>query len=209
VRTRAIDPAGVRDAGAFLARVERLDPTALVRLRPHRPGVIALWARLPLGVLVTRLVRSELDIDATVRAAELLAALERGDAALPPRCDIAWRSALPPAALGVGTLIDEVPAEEVRRVSAAAARTVQEAAMRGIGERALRDTLLDQIVMTVISEKDPTLVASVPLRMVQALVRMGFLGADPVRVRQAGPWLGMEATYGAVWYRPASPLTVR
>ena len=45
------------DAGAFLARLVRLDPAALVRLRPAPgPGRTALWALLPCGVLVTRTV---------------------------------------------------------------------------------------------------------------------------------------------------------
>ena len=41
------------DAGAFLARVVRLEDDALVRLRRAGPGV-ELWSWLPLDVLVTR-----------------------------------------------------------------------------------------------------------------------------------------------------------
>jgi hypothetical protein len=44
---------GVADAGAFLARLTRLDPGALVRLRASGERT-ALWGHLPWDVLVTR-----------------------------------------------------------------------------------------------------------------------------------------------------------
>ncbi|HEY7272796.1 MAG TPA: hypothetical protein VH502_08685, partial [Actinoplanes sp.] len=49
---------GVADAGAFLARLTRLDPAALVRLRAAGART-ALWARLPWNVLVTREVAND------------------------------------------------------------------------------------------------------------------------------------------------------
>ena len=44
---------GVADAGAFLARLTRLDPGAPVRLR-GASGRTALWAHLPWDVLASR-----------------------------------------------------------------------------------------------------------------------------------------------------------
>jgi hypothetical protein len=54
----------------------------------------------------------------------------------------------------------------------------------------------------------------VPQRMVQAVVRMGFLGPSEaitasnnmVTVRLATGWIGLDASYGSAWYRPSSPL---
>src|SRR6266508_1910237 len=141
----------VPDVGAFLARLVRRDPEALLRLRPVRAGAVALWGRLPFDVLVTRLVRSDLAEDATVNAAELLRGLERG-------------------------------------------------------ERSLRDELLDHVAL-VVTHGDHR--AEVPVRLVQALARMDFLGADdaaPVRIRRAPGWLGTEGRYGAAWYRTGDAL---
>ena len=44
------------EAAPFLARLTRLDPDALVRLRPAGPDRVVLWGRVPWGVLVTRTV---------------------------------------------------------------------------------------------------------------------------------------------------------
>lgn len=62
--------AGVPDAGAFLARLVRLDPAAPVRLKTSG-GRVALWARLPWDVLVTREVAGHGPDDVTVSAREL------------------------------------------------------------------------------------------------------------------------------------------
>jgi hypothetical protein len=191
-------PEAVPDAGAFLARLVRMDPAALVRFRPVRSGAAEVWARLPFDVLVTRLIRAGLDEDVTVRAAELLDRLERGDPSLPARHDLAWRSPLPP---GPGDVLEAVPGREFRRIAQAAADTMRAAAGRGMGERRLRDELLDHVAMVVSGE---THREEVPVRLVQAVVRMGFLGADesaPVRVRRSGAWLGAEARFGCAWRR--------
>jgi hypothetical protein len=62
------------DAGAFLARVVRLDPSALVRLR-CADGRVVLWSWLPLEVLAVRAVRGDGPADVTVGASALLAAV--------------------------------------------------------------------------------------------------------------------------------------
>ena len=114
---------GVADAGAFLARLTRLDAAAPVRLR--RSGTrTALWARLPWEVLVTREVAGAGPADVTVSAAELLSRLADGDPALPPRRDAQWRWPLPPAG---PTAVESVTAGELSRLAAAAAGPLREA----------------------------------------------------------------------------------
>jgi hypothetical protein len=206
-----IDTGGVADAGAFLARLVRLDANALVRLRPAGPDTVALWARLPFDALVTRPVGAAVGDDVTVRAADLLAAVGTGGA-MPARHDAAWRWPLPPVP---GRTVERLPARELRRVGAAAASTLREAVTSGVrgravGERMLRDALLAHVPIVVTAD-DGTRV-EVPQRLVQAVVRMGFLGDDPndpVQVRVAGAWVGLVATYGAAWHRPAAGLEVR
>ncbi|MER7474459.1 hypothetical protein ABT351_27660, partial [Micromonospora sp. NPDC000018] len=69
----------VADAGAFLARLVRLDRDAPVRLRPTgAAGRTALWGHLPWGVLAVRTVAGDGPGDVTVAAGELLAELAAG-----------------------------------------------------------------------------------------------------------------------------------
>ncbi|MEO3779744.1 hypothetical protein ABGB16_23465 [Micromonospora sp. B11E3] len=226
---------GVADAGAFLARLVRLDPAALVRLRPAaRPGApadadgrTALWGRLPWGVLAVRTVAGAGCGDATVAAAELLSGLAAGGDALPTRRDAQWRWPLPPA---VSRAVETVPAGELWRIAEAAAGTLREAAAHGVagravGQRALRDALLDHVAVVVTPEDPPGPPVEVAQRLVQGLVRMGFLGrpgggpgaaaprragvvAGDVQVRVAGRWVGLVGPYGAVWSQKAADLVV-
>jgi hypothetical protein len=224
-----IDQRDAADAGAYLARVVRLDPAALVRLRPAGGGMLALWARLPFDALVTRTVRAVVEEDATVRAADLLAAVggaaggaaAGGSAAAGSghlaRHDARWRWPLPPSA---GRTVERLPAGELHRVGAAAASTLREAAASGVrgravGERMLRDALLAHVPIVVTAD-DGTRV-EVAQRLVQAVVRMGFLGPvaggevaeGEVEVRLAGAWVGLVAAYGSAWHRPSGGLGVR
>jgi len=204
--------AGVADAGAFLARLTRLDPAAPVRLRSTRSRT-ALWAKLPWDVLVTREVAGDGPGDVTVSAAELLAALARGDAELPPRRDSLWRWPLPSSA---GRAVESVASAELARLAAAAAGTLREVAAEGlagraVGQRAVRDALLDHIALVVTpGDGDPV---DVPQRLIQAVSRMGFLGRADVdggdsRVRVSGRWVGISAPYGVAWLQNVNKLTV-
>jgi hypothetical protein len=206
-------PASVADAGAYLARLVRLDAAALVRLRPAGAGAVELWARLPFEVLVTRRVRADLPGDATVRAADLLGALDAGGGHLPPRHDAQWRWPLPPDS---GRVVERLPAVELHRVGAAAASTLREAVASGVrgravGERVLRDALLDHVPVVVLADDGARV--EVPQRLVQAVVRMGFLGPSPaageVEVRVAGGWVGLAGAFGAGWHRSSRGLAVR
>jgi len=213
-----IGEAGRADAGAFLARLLRLDPNAVVRLRPAGRDRAEIWAMLPFGVLVTRILATAIDSDATVAAAALIDALADPAAAVRRR-DAAWRWPLPPSR---GRVVETVPAEEVARVAAAASQTLRTASEQGVGgrmvgERVVRDALLDHVPIVVTGPTGER--ADVPQRLVQAVVRMGFLGpaaAGPsgsvtfgdnlVTVRLAAAWICLDASYGSAWYRPTSPL---
>ncbi|NLU80821.1 hypothetical protein HCA58_21145 [Micromonospora sp. HNM0581] len=209
----------VTDAGAFLARLVRLERAALVRLRPAAGGVrTALWARLPWEVLAVRTVAGASPGDVTVAADQLLAELAAGRAALPARQDAQWRWALPPA---LSRRVETLPVGELRRLAEAAAGTLREAAQHGVGGRAvgqrvLRDALLDHVAVVVTPDDEPDRPVEVTQRMVQGLVRMGFLGTsrdrsdgDGVQVRAAGRWVGLVGPYGAIWSQKATNLVVR
>jgi hypothetical protein len=189
------------DAGAYLARLLRLDPAAVVRLRPLSQGWAVIWARLPFEVLVSRGLRAAVARDVTVRARELLAAVgERRD--LPAPRDADWRWPLPPPA---AVDVETVPAAEVLRIAAAAADTARAALGTGVGGRAVgsrrvRDALLDHVPIVVDDGSQRT---EVPQRLVQAVVRMGFVTTEgDVVVCRAGAWTGLAGEYGAAWYRP-------
>ena len=203
---------GVPDAGAFLARLTRLDPAAPVRLRTGG-GRVALWARLPWDVLVTREVAGQGPADATVSAGELLAVLARGGDELPTRRDPQWRWPLPPAG---GEIVESVSTAELGRLAAAAAGTLREVsagglAGRSVGQRAVRDALLDHVALVVTPSGGRPV--EVSQRLVQAVSRMGFLGpgeteGPDTRVRVAGNWVGLSAPYGVAWLQTVKKLAV-
>jgi hypothetical protein len=204
--------AGVADAGAFLACLTRFDPQAPVRLR-SAGGRTALWARLPWQVLVTREVDGPGPGDATVRAADLLAVLSRREDTLPARRDADWRWPLPPPG---GAAVETVAGAELTRLATAAAgalRAVTAGGLggRAVGQRAVRDALLDHVAL-VVTPADGRRV-EVPMRLVQAVLRMGFLGPADVdgpetRVCVAGRWVGISAPYGVAWLQSVKELTV-
>lgn len=210
-----IEASGQRDAGAFLARLVRLDPGAVVRLRPASRR-LELWAMLPFRVLVTRAVPlgPASTEDQTVEAAALLATLADASAPPPRRQDHRWRWPLPPSR---GQAVESLPAAEVARVAEAASQTLRVAVTQGVGgravgERVIRDALLDHVPIVVTGAHGERV--EVPQRLVQAMVRMGFLGPsesitasdNTVTVRLAARWIGIDGSYGSAWYRPSSPL---
>lgn len=216
-----LSPPGVADAGAFLARLVRLDTGALVRLRAAGDDRLALWSRLPWSVLVTRTVAGSVSEDATVAARALLGELAAGRSGLPPRLDAKWRWGLPPD--GASRVVETLPAARVRDLGAAAGRALRAAATDGIGgipvgERAVRDALLDHVAIVVQCEAVKNVIPEridIPQRLVQAVLRMGFLrSADdgeerPVRVLVVGKFVGLAGEYGVAWYRPGTGLGLR
>ncbi|HEX6500071.1 MAG TPA: hypothetical protein VF054_13715 [Micromonosporaceae bacterium] len=206
-------PAGLTlaDAGPFLARLTRLDRAALVRLRPAGSDALTLWGRLPWDVLVCRTVPVPSAVDTTLGAADLLTALQSGSPTSPPARDAQWRSPLPP---GAGTQVEVLPAEQVRQLAGAAAATLRAAgtgglAGRPVGERMIRDALLDHVPIVVLADDRRVEVSQ---RLVQGLVRMGFVepdGPGEVRVVVSGGWVGLAGRYGTVWRRADATLALR
>jgi len=202
----------VPDAGPFLVRLVRIDRAALVRLRPAGADRVALWARLPWGVLVTRTVPAGDPVEATVSAAELLAELSAGGDRLPARRDAQWHWPLPGR---TAVTLEAVPAGHVRELGTAAERIVRTGLTRA-GERVVRDAVLDHVAITVTktTSADVDLV-EVPQRLVQAVIRMGFLRRLPsddeptVRVVRSGRFVGLAGEYGTAWYRSGTDLPIR
>jgi hypothetical protein len=199
------EPADAADMASFLGRVVGLDPAALTRLRAGG-GRVTAYVRLPFGVLVSRTVSGSADpVDVTVKAGDLLAALdapgaEDGAVTWPAFQDVRWRAALPPG--GGWRLLDQVPADVIRtlvRAGREALRAVPAGAAASAGE-----TLLDHESLTV-SGAGRT--AVLPLRVISALARMGFLGdggGDVVMVSAAGGWVRLAGAYGSA-YQHESP----
>jgi hypothetical protein len=204
--TAALTLGSPADAGAFLARVVRLDPAALVRVRSGQDAV-ALWAWLNVDVLAVRVVAGTGPGDAVVGAAALLDVL--GPVVpLPARRDTDWRGPLP----GTGfRRLDELPAEVVTRLAAAGERTFRAAVAAGAGRsrsgaRALTDAVLDHVAVAVTGPAGER--ADVPQRAVQTMSSLGFVGGGPVAVDVTPAWLRLAGTYGAVHLRRGGGLAV-
>jgi len=199
---------GRSDAVAFLSRVLRLDPGAVARLRPSGDGALLLWSRLPWGVLVCRTLPAAVTLDRTVSARELLASV---DGELPASRDTDWRWSLPS---GSGEAVERIPAADVLRIGAAAAETLRTAAAEGVGgrpvgSRMLRDALLDHEPIVVTTDAGRRI--PVTQRLVQAVIRMGFVGPGPqdfVDVRISGPWTALACAYGSAWHRGGGSLLI-
>jgi hypothetical protein len=189
------------DVGGFLARLVRIAPASVVRLRPPPPGAAVgpgetrIWAFLPFQVLVNRPLRVPTTADVTVDATELLGALTEGrDLGSVRRRDQAWRWPLPPAQ---DEVVETIPAADVIRLAAAASRTLRTALAEGVGgravgERAVRDALLDHVAVVVTTESGERV--EVRQRLIQAIVRMGLLG----RVGAASPDVAISPDTGAI-----------
>jgi hypothetical protein len=197
------DRAEREDLGAFTARVVRLDPSALVRLR-LRDGQVVSWAPTPFDVLVTRAVRGELSpADLTVPCTELLAALAvvRDVRVEPGRpADGQWHAELPEA--GGWRVIEEVPAPELAALADQGielARTHGQPHAHGTAATVPPAGLMDQVVLTATGDG---MRVQVPMRCLFALSGMGFLGGDTdrdrVRVSANDSWMRLDARYGAV-----------
>jgi hypothetical protein len=186
---------GLPEIGPFLARLVRLDPAALVRLRPSAPDQLTVWGRVPWEILVCRTVPATSTVDLTVSAAELLDGMTAGRVGLPARRDAQWRWPLPGSS---GEPVEWVPAADLVRLGAAAASTLRSGSGR-IGERMLRDALLDHVAIEVRSGDKRV---EVRQGLVQALLRMGFVTdgmQGSITVRTLSDWVGLEAPTGQVW----------
>lgn len=199
---RPAGPADRGDLASFLGRAAALDPAAVTRLRAGGDRVTA-FVRLPFGVLVSRTVAGVADpADVTVAAAGLLAALgDTESVAWPPRRDVDWRAALPPAE--GWQRLDAVPGDVLRALVRAGRAALS--AVPGGASAAAGESLLDHESLTV-SGAGRTV--ALPLRVLSALIRMGFLGGDPdvVVVSAAGSWVRLAGPYGSAYQRTSPGL---
>lgn len=195
------DSAERDDLGAFTARVVRLDPSALVRLKAGSGRVVA-WAATPFDVLATRAVRGDLrPADLTVSANELLAALAVGrDARVEPGRpeDARWRAELPTTS--GWRVVDDVPAVELEALADQGIELAREHGVQHAGHTTTPPAgLLDQTVLTATGDG---MRVQVPLRCLFALSGMGFLGGgradDRVRISANDSWVRLDARFGAV-----------
>jgi len=218
-RDAGAEPTQVADVAAQLAgiaplarRVAALDPRGLLQIRVAG-SVAAAYARLPFGVLVGRTVRVDpagVGIECAVRARELISWLDAEVKIPPPRRDVEWRGALPPA---IGwRRVETVPDGVVRDLVRKGAATFRQAAARegvvGAQPRAeVADALLDSVVL---SATEGDLHAEVTLRAMSALTRMGFLPhGSHVAVDVCGRWSRLAAEYGSVYAeRPGMALGI-
>jgi hypothetical protein len=199
VRLSAIEP-----AGAFLMRLRRLDPDALVRIR--RVGAtVELCSRLPVGVLAVLSVPAELDTaagDEPVVAAEVLLrslAADEPSIALSPRRDAGWIGAMPS---GDFVRLDAVPSEVLTRLADAGTRTFRQAAAGRSAKatRTLTDAVLDHVALTVSGDAgQPTV--EVTQRLVQGMAATGLIAGAAVEVEVREPWLRLRSSLGSVYQR--------
>ncbi|WP_026924544.1 hypothetical protein [Glycomyces arizonensis] len=171
------------DDAAFASRVARLDANALLRAQGGR-----LWAMLPIGVLAVRDLAGGLD-EAVYRAGDL----SEGRVQARPASE--WRGRLPQPPWEA---VETVPAADIAAIDRQAADALRQRRGQGTGDRRLRDALLDHVTLRVEHEGAQY---AVELRLVVALMRMGFLGENPVRVLRAGRRVGLAAAHGGVWDR--------
>jgi hypothetical protein len=217
-RLRVPDADDRGDLAAFVGRVVRLDPTAVVRLRVGGGTRVTAWATTPFDVLATRSVPASLaPNDVTVPATVLLTALSVDRA---QTVDLGvggvWQGLLPPD--DGWAAVDAVPAAELEALAERGLTLARENA----GPLGPPASLLDQTVLTVSAAKDTSLgrpesgrPVNVPLRCLFALSGMGFLGAsdvapdgspEVVRVAATPSWLRLDARYGAVVRRRITTL---
>jgi hypothetical protein len=201
-RLTPADADGLAELAPLARRAVSLDPSSLIRIRLAPESATAL-VRLPFGVLVGRTVGGAFGAnrDGVYRSDELLAWLDGSPGAqVPAERDTDWRVGLPPQVgwQRVETVADDV----IRGLVRAGASTLKEAAEREGQPNAqpraeVADVLLDSIVLTAEQGERR---AEVSLRLLSALVRMGFLARDShLGIDVAGRWLRLAASYGSAY----------
>jgi hypothetical protein len=202
------DPAQRADLAVFVERALRLDEAAVIRLHTRPDGLISAWVATGFDVLACRVLAGGLQPpDFTCSAQALRDGLrspdETGWCDAGYSMDSAWRTALP-SETGFFHL-DDVPAAVLSDLARQGADLAREHA----GPQGPPASLLDQEVLEVSAGTEA---AGLSMRVVMALVAMGFIaddGEDIVRVRLSLTWLRVDARYGSVFRRRGGPsLTV-
>lgn len=184
------DAARYADFAPLAERAVGIDDAATIRFRCE-PGTIAGFVRLPYDVVAGRTIHSDHThtLDITVAASDLLSWLDEGGPE-PARRDAHWLSPLPPAA--GWTRVDAVPDATIRELVRRGATIAKDTATR-----TAQDSLLSSIVLTV-TGNDRTV--EIPLGMLSALTRLGFLPRDSkVAVDSARGWLRVAAPFGSTY----------
>jgi hypothetical protein len=213
------DREDVRAAGALVARALGQSPDIVLRLRETRSPTgeprLQLGAWLPYDVLVMRSIELRSPAQGTDRAdlavfgRDLLDGLERvgSDGVLDlARMPPAWWSGTWPSA-PCWRPREVVAAEVVHGLAREAARALKgtEPAGRSATQQA-GALMLDQTVLTATDSGGDV---RVPLRLLLASSRMGFLGSHPARVATATGWIRLDATYGSSVVRDGADLSLR
>ncbi|WP_025274918.1 hypothetical protein [Haloglycomyces albus] len=184
-----VDSHDSTDVETFARRVARFDTTTVVRIDPAEGDTRALWAVLPIDVVVHRIADSHV-APGRYHAEALLESV-------PAASQSRWRQRLPKSPL---TVVESIPETEIYRIDQAAAAALRERRGHGIGDRRLRDVLLDHVVIQVESAGRRL---DVRQRLVSGLMRMAFLGGDldgHVQVLcDRSDRVGLRARNGEVW----------
>lgn len=187
----------------LVRRISSLDPATPVRVSVDAVSASVL-GQLPFRVLVGRTVLASWPadpLDVTVAAAELLAWLD-GESSDPPDIrDATWRAAVPPTQ--GWRRLEVIPDTVLRDLVRTGVRALTEAAERegipGAQPRAATaDALLDSTVLTVAGDDDVDKPVGLTLRLISAVIRMGFVPrGSNVAVDVSGRWLRAAGTYGS------------
>jgi hypothetical protein len=202
----AVQASELAEFAPLARRALTLDPASLIRIRAQPDSASAL-VQLPFGVLAGRRIAGTFPAasDTTFAIAELLGWLDAdADAGTatkrPAPRDSEWRVAVPPS--GSWRRVETVPDGIARDLVRIGALTLKQAAEReGVPNAQPRadvaDALLDSIVLTAEAGTDQV---PVSLRLLSALVRMGFLARDShLAIDLSGRWLRLAASYGSVY----------
>lgn len=209
---------GLRDFAPLAERALSVADDALIRFRSYQ-GRIGGFVRLPFEVLAGRTIEaagagrtgtadrgdenaglvtgSAGAADVTVDARQFLTWLDDGGDE-PARADAHWLSALPPRT--GWRRVEIVPDTAIREVVRSGALLAQ-----GADTRPGQQALLDSIVLTAHAESGPPV--QVPLGVLSALTRMGFLPRDgQAAVDTAAGWIRVAAAYGSTYVSDGKPL---
>lgn len=195
-------------AALSVERALSMDDNALARIRPSvTEGAVDIFVTTPLHSVLVQRVPGTISFETVVAARDLPAKLREitGEAAaeesiqLTGGMDFMWTGALPPHE-GF-TVVDFVPAGEIRSAHAAMGKENADAAAPGGVAR----SLLEQDVVTLASEKEQVALTG---RHIAALGGLGIAAkpGDPrmeeydlVRVSVTGSWIRIDALFGTIY----------
>lgn len=190
--------AAAADVGRFAARLAVLDKDTVLRLQSIAGRGVSVWGWTPFGVLAQRGVPGVLEpAEVVVKAVDVVNAGKTTPFEFATAPTAAWRGALPPSRV---TILDEIAADEVASMVAAAEETFRQASAIAANPQRAGTALLDHEVVAVTSGGGE---ARVRVRQLVIAARLGFLADQPVRVGLAGRWVVLVGAYGVTYCLPA------